>query len=268
MWAVLEQLVNANPTLSIISILLIVFGVIVAVVFLINKGKGLKDVLGGGNSSKESAPAENIKQNIQSHYSKDNEIHMSVKTFKNLLDSISNYMDDHLDKKEKLKEDLNIILCQSQNECIAKVVGEFTLKYPEIDPENDKINDIVDSLEYYLKVDLGNILNGELERLHNEGHFESLSQEDISNKVGNITSNVSRQLRIKINRYLLINRVEFIKLFESHISMLKTNIDIVVNTFIRETKENRIKILELANEKIKKLEEKLKAFVDVGDGDL
>jgi septum formation topological specificity factor MinE len=192
-------------------------------------------------------------------------IQMTAKAFKTLINACDNIYDDHYKRREDLKNQLNKIMIHEQDECIRRVIGTLQLGYSaEIDDStNERLDESTKVLDLYLQVDLNNILKDEFEKIRAVDRFEFYTPEDVSENIARVTDNCILGMKLKIRRYIIINKEIFEKLFDNKITELKENISNVIRKYVSASKAEAIEIENEICEKNKILEEELKRHIEV-----
>jgi hypothetical protein len=245
-----------NGTLFVLGILFLGLIVILAVVFLILKGKSVKSILKGKSKEEE---REYTPRPL------DQPIQMSSRSFKTLLDSLKDATDYHEGRREDLKNKLNRIMFREQEQCIKNVIQTLSMEYSGSIEDSllENLDESTKILDIYLQVDINNIIKEEFRKIKEINGIINYTPEDISNNISRITENVIREMRIRVREYVVINKEIFIKLFDTHISELKINISNVIKTYVSASKETQKALEENMEAKVRDLEQKLKLFIEV-----
>jgi hypothetical protein len=196
----------------------------------------------------------------------DQPIQMSTRTFNALVGVLTSITEDHEGRREELKNKLNRIMITEQEECIKRVIQTLSFEYSSAidDTAQEKLDMSTKVLDLYLQVDLNKILKEEFKRIRDNNSFEVYTPEDITEKISVITENVVRGMKLAIREYImLVNREIFIKLFDSQIAALKSNISNVIKRYVSSSKETKFQLDEALKQKTEALEEKLRSFIEV-----
>jgi hypothetical protein len=155
-------------------------------------------------------------------------------------------------------------MISEQDDCIKKVIQTLSIEYNvKIEDGKENLDESTKILDLYLQVDLNRILKEEFKKLRDSNQFDTYTPEQTSDKIGQITENIVREMRIAIREYVIINKEIFTKLFDNQIVSLKENVSNVLKRYISSSRDTKKELDVVMEEKVQILEKRLKAFIEV-----
>jgi hypothetical protein len=252
----------------ILVIVLIIFGVIVFLIIRVKnfhfKTKNGQEI--GLNSDFPNSFASPEKINDIKAISDGKYVKIDKKTYQSLIEYCNITSQEFNSKTDLIKEQLDLKIKLAQKQCIDRAIDTLNLDYAVKQQEDsERIDNSLTVLELYLKVDMNEILKHELLMIEQDEKLSELTDDDIQKKLKSATDNCIRKLKIKANKYIIVNKDIFIPLLESETNALKDNVYETIKTYQKASKEEKQAIDNAIEEKHKILENRIKNLFDVID---
>jgi hypothetical protein len=193
-------------------------------------------------------------------------VKIDMRTYKNLIEFYNITSQEFNSKAEIIKDQLDLKIKFSQKQCIDRAIDTLNLDYAiKQKEEKEKVDSSLTILELYLKVDMNEILKQELLTIEQDERLFELTEDEVQKKLESATDTCIRKLKLRANKYIMVNKDIFIPLLESETNALRDNLYETIKAYQRASKEEKQAIDVAIEEKQKILEERIKNLFDVID---
>jgi len=198
-----------------------------------------------------------------------NEAHKNGWSGPNMAQLIQQIIGDEFEKyilnEETLKSRLQQELKEIQQRALARAIGHLCLEFGDMYEETEEytLKKMGEILELYLQRDFRTILYERFETLRNvESNLTSKTELEINNEIQNITSDCVTAMKVKIKNYVLISDIKILyKLFDAGAPKIKETVEETIKQFIRLTKEQQDKIIELTKKRTEQINMRINQFI-------
>ena len=182
-----------------------------------------------------------------------------------LVRIIGDEYEKYLLSKEEVHTQINQQIKNVQQTALTRAIEYLCLEFSNlyIDTPEDSLSKMGKILELYLHKDFSKILLHQLDMLYTSATFMNKTDLEINNEIQSITDDSIRAMKLKINEYILFSDTKLLhKLFDTATSKIKESIDEAIKNFIKLSKEQQLRIIELTKVKTESIEKKLKELTN------
>jgi hypothetical protein len=170
-------------------------------------------------------------------------------------------IEDSSSREKKLKEETKAELLRIQEAALKNSIEAMVLEYPKQLKNEEKIDEIAEILELYLKRDFITVVSNKLEMIKNSTEFLKQTELNIAQQVPVITEEIAVEMKNKIRHYILLgNKQNLVQFFDDSRVNIKNTLDTTLKSFLRLSLEEQNKIKELYDERLEKIEQKIKSM--------
>jgi len=178
-----------------------------------------------------------------------------------ILSLVGSEYDKFILSKEELNSRINEEIKKVQQQALTRSIEHLCLEFSKIyeeTPENS-IQKMGKILELYLHKDFSGIVLEKLNYLYNSSIlFLNKTDGEISQETAVLVEDCVRTMKININNYILISDVKILhKLFDTANDKIKSSIEEAIKNFIRLTKEQQHRILEITKIRTEAIEKRI-----------
>jgi hypothetical protein len=181
---------------------------------------------------------------------------------------IINDLDEILSNTDERIKDLQAVTLKEinriQKEALDRAIATIVLEFSEQPVESKRDpGELVMVLQLYLERDLTKIVIEKLDGIRNSPSFLKKSETDIMSDVSQLTSDCIDKMKIQLKTYIIIgDQKSLVQLFENSRRNLTNTLEVTLKNFLKTTKEEQDKKLELLNLRSTKITEKIKSFCE------
>ena len=188
-------------------------------------------------------------------------ISLSLETFNLLLDTIENIYQTFIFNRDKINKRLETQQLKVQNDALLGAILNLQSLYTSSAENKEEDKEDSEVLELYLTRDFHTIVKKEINELLQTDDIYLMNNAQITEQTTNISERCIAQMKNAINQYPIIDTILMRSIFDSQTPNIKNMILSIITKLSKSSTEQRQQILEIQEEKMRKLREKLEIIL-------
>jgi len=167
--------------------------------------------------------------------------------------------------EEELNSRINQELKNIQQLALTRAIEHLCLEFGNVYEETaeNSLQKMGHILELYLHRDFSIVLFTRLNMLKESSSFLDRTDLEVNNEIQAITDDCIRAMKLKIREYILISDIKLLnKLFDTATNRIRDTVDEAIKNFIRLSKDQQNKILELTKNRTEQITQRLNSLVN------